>query len=317
MSAELSIIIVNWNGGGLLRRAVESVVEAPPAVTFDVVVIDNASSDDSLEQMRASATVKQLRGDQLRVHLNAENLGFSKANNQGFAESSAPLLLLLNSDAEVRAGAIDKLVETLRLNARTGACGPRLVNFDGTLQPSVFRNPPTAWETLVSGFRLDRLLPSRLRGELLLGGHWDHLRRRTVPRLSGAALLVRREAIDEVGGLDERFHMYGEDVEWCLRMMRAGWQLVHEPEAVVMHHGSGSSKQRWGNLETTRRIVDGQLRFQEYCLSRPQRIRNIAAGALVAGVSSAWQKVRGGSREEQSVALALYGAYFKRAVRKK
>ncbi|MCA1594048.1 MAG: glycosyltransferase [Acidobacteria bacterium] len=316
MKAELSIIIVNWNGEDLLRRAVESVVEAPPGVSFEIIVIDNASSDDSLARMRASDAVKRLGAEQLRVVVNSENLGFSKANNQGFALTDAPLLLLLNSDAEVRAGAIDKLIETLRAGQRNGACGPRLVNPDGTLQPSVYRNPPTAWETLLSGFRLYRLLPARLRGELLLGGHWDHARRRRVPRLSGAALLVKREVIDDIGGLDERFHMYGEDVEWCLRMSRAGWWLVHEPEAVVMHHGSGSSKQRWGNLETMRRIVDGQLRFQEYCLSRPQRIANITASALVAALSSAWQAMRGGSRQEQRVALSLYAAYFKRALRR-
>ncbi|MGB8511006.1 MAG: glycosyltransferase, partial [Pyrinomonadaceae bacterium] len=178
MKAELSIIIVNWNGGDFLRRAVECVAAAPPRTSFDIIVIDNHSSDDSLERMRASTVVKQLDAAQLRVVVNADNLGFSKANNQGFGLTDAPLLFLLNSDAEVRAGAIDKLVETIRSEHETGACGPLLVNPDGTLQPSVFRNPPTAWETLLSGFRLHRLLPARARGELLLGGHWDHATRR-------------------------------------------------------------------------------------------------------------------------------------------
>ncbi|MGB8508948.1 MAG: glycosyltransferase, partial [Pyrinomonadaceae bacterium] len=145
----------------------------------------------------------------------------------------------------------------------------------------------------------------------------DHATRRRVPRLSGAALLVKREVIDEVGGLDERFHMYGEDVEWCLRIRRAGWQLVHEPSAVVMHHGSGSSKKRWGNLETTRRIVDGQLRFQEFCLSRRQIVSNILASSMIAALSLVWQTLRGGQVAEQRVALGLYARYLRRALRRR
>ena len=313
--SELAIVIVNWNGGGLLRAAVESIARHPPGVPYEVVVVDNASTDDSLAWLRSGEAQAALGGAPLQLIENADNRGFSKANNQGFAATRAPLLLLLNSDAEVRAGAIDRLVETLRADERTGAVGPRLVNPDGSLQASVFRNPPTAWHTLVEGFRLARLLPARLRGELLLGGHWDHARRRRVPRLSGAAMLIRREMVDEVGGLDERFHMYGEDVEWCLRITRGGWRMVHEPEAVVMHHGSGSSKQRWGSLETYRRIIDGQLSFQEQCLSRPHRLANIAAAAAVASASFAWQSARGHEATEQRAALALYSKYLGRALR--
>lgn len=313
--SELAIVIVNWNGGGLLRAAVESVARHPPRLPFEIVVVDNASTDDSLAWLRSGEARAALAGAPLTLIENTENRGFSRANNQGFAATRAPLLLLLNSDAEVRAGAIDRLVETLRADERTGAVGARLVNPDGSLQASVYRNPPVAWHTLVEGFRLSRLIPAGWRGELLLGGHWDHARRRRVPRLSGACLLVRRDLIEEVGGLDESFHMYGEDVEWCLRIARAGWHLVHEPDAVVMHHGSGSSRQRWGSLETYRRIIDGQLRFQEQCLSRPRRLSNLVAESAVASVSLAWQRLRGREAAEQRAALGLYAKYLGRALR--
>lgn len=317
MTPDLSIIIVNWNGGELLRSCVESIALAPPSVSYNIIVVDNASSDDSLQRMCASTTVGRRGEAQLRVVRNSQNVGFAKANNQAFALTTAPLLFLLNSDAEVRQGTIDKLVETLTSEARVGACGPRLINPDGSLQPSVFRNPPAAWETLLSGFRLYRLLPRRLRGELLLGGHWNHARRRRVRRLSGAAMMVRREVVDQIGGLDERFHMYGEDVEWCLRMVRAGWWLIHEPDAIVMHHGRGSSRKRWGDLETARRVIDGQLRFQEYCLSGLRLASNILAGSAVASVSYTWQTLRGGPTAEQRMALGLYAQYLRRVLKGK
>ena len=107
------------------------------------------------------------------------------------------------------------MIACLNSDERIGACGPRLLNTDGSLQHSVWRNPPTAWEIIVNGVGLWRLIPRSLRGSLLLGGHWDHATRRSVPMLFGAAILARRKMIDEVGGLDERFHMYGEDYEWC------------------------------------------------------------------------------------------------------
>jgi GT2 family glycosyltransferase len=317
MAVELSIIIVNWNGGELLRQCVESIGKFPPGVPFDVIVVDNASSDDSMAWLHTDEAKACLGGAALRIIENADNRGFSKANNQGFAESDAPLLFLLNPDAEVRAGAIDALVGTLRSDERIGACGPRLLNTDGSMQPSVWRNPPAAWEILISGLKLYRLLPARLRGELLLGGHWDHARRRTVQRLSGAALLVRRKTIEQAGGLDEKFHMYGEDVEWCFRMARSGWLLVFEPAAVVLHHCSQSSAKRWNSLEVAHRVLDGQLRFQRYSLPRRRLVTNILASSVVASVSHLRRSLNGKPTSEMRMALKLYGEYLRDALRGK
>ncbi|MDQ3652430.1 MAG: glycosyltransferase [Acidobacteriota bacterium] len=317
MPTELSIIIVNWNGSEFLRRCIESIAKAPPQVSYDIIVVDNASTDDSVRWLRSDEAKMCLGKARLHVLENAENLGFSRANNQGIEHSKALFLFLLNSDTEVRPGAIDALIATLKSDERAGMCGPRLVNPDDSLQPSVYRNPPAAWEILLSGSRLYRLLPAGVRGELLLGGHWDHARRRRVPRLSGAAMMVKREVIDSVGGLDERFHMYGEDVEWCLRIARTGWLLIFEPDAIVMHHGSQSSRKRWDNLETERRIIDGQLRFQRYCLSRWRLISNLLASSAVASTAHTWRSIRGRSTDKTGMALGLYAKHLKEALWRK
>src|SRR6185295_10271341 len=166
--------MINWNGGGLLRRAIESVIASPPSVEYEIVVVDNNSSDESLTLLRGSELVRSLSGrGRLRIIENLDNRGFGQANNQAFALTDSPLLFLLNPYTEVTAGSIDRLLATLESEARVGAVGPRMLNADGSLQISVWRNPPAAWEILLSQLKLYALLPRRWRGELLLGGHWD------------------------------------------------------------------------------------------------------------------------------------------------
>jgi GT2 family glycosyltransferase len=314
LSAELSIIIVNWNGGELLRRSVESIVTSPPPFEYEVVVVDNASSDDSVARLRASASAASL-GERLRVVENSDNRGFGRANNQAFALTVSPLLLLLNPDTEVTRGSIERLVSTARSGERVGAVGPKLLNADGSMQVSVWRNPPAAWEMLLTGLRLHKLLPRRARGELLLAEHWDYSRRREVGMLSGAAMLVRREVIEEVGGFDERFHMYGEDNEWCLRMTRAGWRLLFEPEAVVMHHGAASSLKRWDSLEKQRVQSEALLDFQRRCLPRRRRVANLATACLLLSLQRAVRRIKGRESREVEQTLRLYAADLKRALR--
>jgi GT2 family glycosyltransferase len=316
LGIELSIIIVNWNGGELLRRSVESVVAHPPSVEYEVFIVDNASTDDSLALLRAGAVAAALdaRG-RLRFIENDANRGFGSANNQAFALTCAPLLLLLNPDTEVTRGSIDRLIETARSGARVGAVGPKLLNADGSTQVSVWRNPQSAWELLLTGFRLHKLLPRRVRGELLLAEHWDYSRRREVEMLSGAAMLVKREVITEVGGFDERFHMYGEDNEWCLRIRRAGWKLLFEPESVVRHVGAASSLKRWDSLEKQRVQSEAMLRFQRFCLSRRRRITNLATSCMLLALQRTVRRLRGRESRDVEQTLRLYTDDLKRALR--
>lgn len=315
MRVELSIIIVNWNGGELLRRSVESVIACPPALEYEVVVIDNASTDDSVALLRASVAAggPADRG-RLRIIENVENRGFGQANNQAFALTDSPLLLLLNPDAEVTPGSIDSLITTIRSAPRVGAVGPRLLNADGSLQISAWRNPPAAWEILLSQMKLYLLLPRRFRGELLLGGHWDHNRERPVPMLSGAALLVRRAVIEEVGGFDDRFHMYGEDNDWCLRIVRGGWQLVFQPAAVVLHHGARSSLQRWTNLEKLRVQLEASYFFQQNSLSRRRLVSNQLASYVTSSAQYFARRLRGITAPEIKLARQIHWENLKRAL---
>ena len=308
MSVDLSIIIVNWNGRDLLAKCIESIVKNPPSVPYEIVVVDNASTDGSVEWLRAAQTDELVKGASLRVIENIENVGFGRANNMAFRQTSASMVFLLNSDAEVREGAIDRLIETLKSNEKAGGCGPKLLNTDGSLQPSVYRNPPTAWEILVTGLRLYYLLPGGLRGALLLGPYWDHSSRRKARMLSGAAILFRSEVFDSVGGFDEEFHFYGEDIELCLRIVSSGWDLLFEPDAHVVHHGGVSALQRWGSEEKHQMLIDGVLHCYRKSLPRFHFVANCLASCLVFSLERVWRGMRGVSTKDIDL---LFGVHRK------
>ena len=298
LKVELSIIIVNWNGGEYLRRSLDSLVKYPPSVPYEVIVVDNNSTDGSSELPRSYKDV--------RLILNRENLGFGRANNQAFKISDAPLLFLLNSDAEVHERTLDTLIATIGENEKIGAVGPRLLNTDGTLQPSVWRNPPTSWEMIVTAFGLHKLLPKRQRGKRLLGYHWDHSHRLSARMISGAALLLKRKVLEDVGGFDERFHMYGEDNEFSLRMVRSGWLMLFEPKATVTHHAAKSSEQRWIELERRAMIYEGSFRLQRIHLSRSAVLANLITGYGLATLREAWLTLLRRPREENRLVRRLY-----------
>jgi GT2 family glycosyltransferase len=316
MPYDLSIIIVNWNGGSLLSRCVETVVTSSPNVTYEIVVIDNASADDSLAQLRASYLGKRLDASgQLRIVNNADNRGFGAANNQAFAITDSPFVFLLNLDTEVLPGTIDTLMSKLTSDRRIGACGPKILNLDGTLQVSVFFNPPRVWHTVLSQLWLYRLLPRRTRGELLLGWHWQHDRERDVPMLGGAAILARREMIDEVGGFDERFHMYAEDNEWCWRITKSNWRLIFVPEAVVLHHGAHSSGKRWSHEDQLRVKLRANFEFENQVLPRWRLAANQLANYMVATVQINGRKILGIQHPELHVIREMHREHLKRSLR--
>jgi GT2 family glycosyltransferase len=314
MPHELSIIIVNWNGGSLLRRCVESIVNSAPATSYEVVVIDNASEDDSLAQLQSSESVARLISrQQLRIFNNSDNRGYGAANNQGFGLTESPFVFLLNPDTEVHPDCIDTLMRTMALDRRIGVSGPKIMNPDGSLQISAFFNPPRVWHTVLSQLKLYHLLPRGIRGELLLGRHWDHDRRRSVPMLSGAAMLARREMIDEVGGFDERFHMYSEDTEWCWRITNSGWQLVFVPDAVVLHHSGQSSKKRWSSQERLRVRLEAGFNFEHRVLPRWRVAANQLTNYLVVSAQIAGRQVLGIHEPELYLVRDIHREHLKRS----
>jgi hypothetical protein len=201
------------------------------SITIEVWVVDNGSADGSPAMVRA-------RFPWVRLVENQENVGFARANNQAIRESEGRWVLLLNPDTEVKSGALEVLVRFLDAHPQTGAVGPRLLNPDGTLQPSC-HPAPTLPSELWRLSHLDALWPFALYPM----SEWDLDTPRRVDVLQGACLLLRRAALDQVGFLDEEYFMYSEEVDLCQRLKRAGWSLYWVPEAQVVHYGGQSTQQ--------------------------------------------------------------------------
>ena len=233
---DLSIIIVSYNTRDLLRACLHSAFDGleRSGLRGVVWVVDNASADGSADMAREQFP-------QARVIANAENRGFAAANNQAIAQSDARHVMLLNSDAEVRGDALGEQVRVLDERPKAGAVGARLVYADGSFQHSAFRFAGFA-QILLDFFPLHhRLLDSGLNGRYsrrLYEGKEPF----PVDHPLGAALMARAETIRQVGPLDEGFFMYCEEVDWCWRMHKAGWQVLCVPTAEVMHHGAGTTR---------------------------------------------------------------------------
>jgi GT2 family glycosyltransferase len=316
MPYDLSIIVVNWNGGSLVTRCIETIVSSAPKVSYEIVIIDNASTDNSLNELRASKIVgPMIESEQIRIVLNSENRGFGAANNQAFALTESPFVFLLNSDTEVSPGTIEKLIEKLKSDPKIGACGPKLLNADGSVQTSVFFNPPCVWHTVLSQLWLYRLLPRRIRGELLLGWHWSHDRERSVPMIGGAAVMAKREMIEDVGGFNERYHMYAEDNEWCWRITKKNWRLMFVPEAILLHHGAQSSGKRWTPADQIRVRLRAGFNFEHQVLPRWRLAANQLANYIVVTVQITGRKLFRVQHPELQVIREMHREHLKRALR--
>ncbi len=231
---EVSVIIVSYKGRAYLGRCLESLVPEVQAVGGEIIVIDNASSDGSPELARSFPGV--------RVIENPVNVGFARAVNQGLKLASGRYLLILNPDTEVRPGALPTLVDFMNGHPRVGLAGPKLLNPNGTVQPSRRRFPdlPILFtESTLVQWRLPRLGIFRrfyCEGLPADGPH-------PVDWVTGACMLVRRQAVEEVGPLDERFFMYAEELDWCRRLRAGGWEIYYVPGAEVVHQEAASSRQ--------------------------------------------------------------------------
>lgn len=222
--AELSVIIVSFNTRHVLRRCLQSLFEAAGNLDIEVIVVDNASSDFTLDMLSTQFP-------QVRVIANRDNRGFAAANNQGMALARAETLLLLNSDAFVNADALTHALQLLRIEPLVGIAGLPLLNEDGTFQAGS-GSFPSLWDDICRSIGLDRI--SLFGGAQRLGGPVDWVQ--------GACMFVRRKALAEVGGLDPHFFMYSEEIDWCWRFQRAGWEVWQIPEVSVVHLGSASSR---------------------------------------------------------------------------
>ena len=233
----LSIVIVNWNVRDLLRNCLRSVYaswRAEPSA-LEVFVVDNASNDDSAAMVRAEFP-------QAVLIENRQNTGFTEANNQAIDLAQGQYVLLLNPDTEVLGDALNAMVDYLDVHPEVGLLGPKLLNPNRTVQSSRRRFPTLATAFLESTV-LQQWWPDNkvLRHYYVLDRSDDDVL--PVDWVVGACLAVRRAAIDQVGLLDEGFFMYSEEMDWCYRLKKAGWQVVYLPTAQVIHSGGQSSRQ--------------------------------------------------------------------------
>jgi len=248
----LSVVILNWNARDYLVAALRSILDQKWRADVEVIVVDNNSNiDDSVAVVRRDFP-------QVQLIANPTNEGFARGNNRGLQAARGRFLLFLNPDTLVHEGALDTLVDWMEKHPRAGVCGPKLLNLDGTLQTSC-RSFPSFGTGLFRSTFLGRLFPNNpwTRSYLMLD--FQHDREASVDWLSGAALVARREALDEVGSWDEDFFMYCEDVDLCYRMKEAGWDRVYVPQAVVTHHIGISSN--WIQGTTIRRHHAAMLRY--------------------------------------------------------
>lgn len=230
---KISIVIVTWNGRKVVAQCLESLKRYEGNKAIEIIVVDNASTDGTVEEIRRNFPFAKLI-------VNSANLGFAKANNIGIAHSAGQVICLINSDVVVPEGCLEKMTGFLDSNPDIGLLGPKMILRDGSTGQSCM-GFPTVWNWLCRSLALDTIFP----GSKVFGGflRTDFLYDRVedVEVLTGWFWMVRRQALGEVGPLDERYFMYGEDIDWCKRFQKAGWRVVFCPNAYAIHYCGASS----------------------------------------------------------------------------
>ena len=233
LDAQFDVCIVSWRTRELLRACLRSVV-GPPEVA-SVIVVDNASGDGTVEMVSAEFP-------SVRLIVNAENRGYAAANNQAIAAGGAQFVLLLNPDTALMPGALSAMLREMTEGPAIGAVAPQLVLPDGTIQQSC-RSFPEPAAVLYDGLGLSRLFPrSESLGRYRMT-YWDHASRREVEQPMASALALRRAALEKVGLFDESFPLYFNDADLCYRLRQAGWRIIFQPAARVLHHHGSSTAQ--------------------------------------------------------------------------
>lgn len=272
MNFELSTIIVNFNAGPLLRACVDSLLDCP--LSIEIIVVDNASHDNSLEALEGLPNVKIIK--------NASNLGFATACNRGVKASTAPILLFLNPDCTFKPRALVNLLEIMRKGQQVGMVGGLLVNLDDTEQAGGRRLIPTPWRSFVRAFGLSRF-----------ANRWPalfydfHMHKQPLPEkpveveaISGACMMVRRDVMQDVGEWDEGYFLHCEDLDWCMRFRQKGWKILFVPNAKITHALGACGKDRKLFVEWHKH--KGMIRFYRKFFQR--QYPGVLMGLVVVGV---------------------------------
>ncbi len=275
----VSVIIAAHDSWVHLERCLSSLLEHTASAELELVVVDNASTDGTPERLaQAFPTARLLR--------NAGNEGFARASNQGMAAATGDLLLLLNSDTFVADDVIGRAASALLARPEIGMLGVDL-RFPAGRRQHVANRSLSVRRSLVERLWLYRLMPPSRRGEYLLGGYWESDREIEVDWLAGVFMLLRPEVFARSGGFDERFWMYGEDSEWCMRLRRMGVRILYAPlTGVVFHVGAASSDLLWTERERLARCHRGGL--EAYAAIHGRGRARLYHAAELAGASVRW-----------------------------
>lgn len=257
---DVTIIIVSYNTKNLTLQCIKSILEEGSRLKKEIIVVDNGSKDGSVEELRRIIKdIKSNKGIRSQLIENKDNLGFAKANNQAIKVARGKYILLLNSDAKVKEGSIGKLVDFAEETSNVGVVGPRLLNPDGSIQPSAFRLPTIKRALKQYWFDqkglLDKYSP--------ITKHHSPV---TVEAIVMAAFLITPSALRKVGLLNERYFMYYEDFDYCKRVLESGFNVWYLPTAEVVHYHGASGKaltdekNQWRRLIPSSKIYHGKVK---------------------------------------------------------
>jgi GT2 family glycosyltransferase len=265
---DMSIVLVCWNNKDYLEPCLRSLYEGGLRSTFDVVAVDNGSTDGSQAMLRE-------KFPEVKLIQNDRNLGLGKASNQGIEATQGRYVLLLNNDTIVNGPSLDTMVDFLDAHPDTAGVGGKLLNEDGTVQ-SCYNNFPS--------FHEEFLIATRL-GELLWPGYPANVadtQVRSVDWMGSACLMLRRDALNQEGLLDEEYFIYGDEADLQYRLKKAGWQMFYLPQATTIHYG-GRSMNRWGRRKM---VYRGKMLFfqKNYGPFRTTALRVLLAGLSLAKI---------------------------------
>jgi GT2 family glycosyltransferase len=305
-ACDVSVVIVSWNTRDLLRECLRSVLAETRVVSCQVIVVDNASADGSAAMVAAEFPTA-------RLVANRDNRGFAAANNQGMRHATGRYALFLNPDTRVLDGAIDKMVGFMDQEPEIAVGGCQVLVRQGVLQRTCFAFP-SPLNLLLAFSHLDRLFPAIRFLRRPDFGDWARDTQRDVDVVTGMFMLVRRKAIEQVGGMDEDYFVYGEEADWCFRFRRHGWRCTFTPIARIVHHDGGGKSTSQARLRMYVQLQKSLLIFHRKNLGMAAFVlaRVVFCAAMTARSVwwLLWGLFEGGARARLEAACSLAALKF-------
>ncbi len=268
---DLSIIIVNYNVKEFIQNLLHSVFKAGCNLKYEIIIIDNASDDGSADFIKE-------KFPNVNLISNKQNIGFGKANNIGLAAAKGKYILLINPDTLIREDTLEKMISFFESSPDAGLAGCKILNPDGSLQLACRRSFPGPWTSFCKVTGLSSLFPhSRLFARYNLT-YLDENRTYEVDAISGSFMMMKKEVYEKIGGFDEQFFMYGEDLDLCYRIQKAGWKVYYTPGTQIIHY-KGESTRR-SSLDETKIFYEAMNLFVKKHLSSSILVETILKTAI-------------------------------------